>query len=119
MTGSPKGLDQLARKRFDLRLQCRRCRYDVIVPIGIAIALFQAMGWSMDWALARKRFRCSRCGRTDAVRLGGAVQSAGEGRLPSASPIVVLRPPPKGILARDWYMADERERRRLIHRARS
>ena len=107
-------------KGFDLTVYCVPCykrkrrTEPVVIPIDVALALFRAMGWKQEWRLAHDRFRCRVCGKKAA-----AFGYAHKGSEPTPCPVTELRPPPKGVRARDWYSASEIERRRLANAARS
>lgn len=120
MTGEPRDLGGLDRAGFDLTASCRRCRRRVVVPAARALNLCRARGWSTDWQLLKRRFRCVQCGRTDQVRLGGTLRAEGETDPQSlGSPINSIAAPPRAVMARHWYSVDDTERRRLVRKLRS
>ena len=120
MAGDPRDLSHLARKGFDLMVFCVPCHKrkrriePVVIPVSVVIELFRAMRWNQTWQIAPSRFRCRLCGQKAAVF--GYLE---KGSAPTPCPVTELRPPPKGIRARDWYGASEAERRRLANMVRS
>ena len=62
MVGPIRSLDDLARKGFDLNVECQSCGYSRTIPIAEARQMVRGRNWSDSWAGLWKRFRCSWCG---------------------------------------------------------
>lgn len=127
MAGPLHDLMQLMGKA-DLRIKCAECRHDVVVAIGRILSLFRRRGWPTGWREAHLRFRCSQCGskrltlspdfyersvRRQQEKRGGHLTPVAAALRPG------LHPPPPGVSIEAWNTASERERKRLVERARS
>ena len=127
MAGLLHDLMQLSGK-VDVRIKCRDCHHLTIVVIGKILQLFRRLQWLTGWREANTRFRCSQCGskrvsiepdfceyelRRQREKKAGALQA-----VPAALKLG-LRPPPPGVSVEEWNIASERERKRLVDRARS
>ncbi|TRW17723.1 hypothetical protein [Glacieibacterium frigidum] len=126
MAGPVRSLDDLSNKGADLVIACRACGHDRTVAIEQVMAVFFRRRWSTDWSAAHQRFRCRKCGSKD-VRLGVdfygyAVRRQRRPAALAAVPVTLkpgLHPPPPGVSLSEWNRATERERKRLVDRARS
>ena len=127
MAGPLHDLMQLSGKA-DVRINCRDCHHLTTVTIGKVLQLFRRRQWRTDWREAHTRFRCSQCDskrigiepdfyeyelRRQRERKAGALQAVPAVLKPG------LRPPPPGVSVEEWNGASERERKRLVDRARS
>jgi hypothetical protein len=69
MAGPIRSLDDLARKGFDLNVECQSCGYSRTIPIAEARLMIRARSWPEIWEGLWKRFRCSWCGARRRARL--------------------------------------------------
>jgi len=126
MAGPVRDLDDLSRKRADLRVACRDCGHARSLAIADVQRVFRHRMWSTEWGQIARRFRCRKCGSKHvaigADFYGGAVRHQRQPAPLKAVPTTLrpgLRPPPPGVSIAEWNAADERERRRLVDRLRS
>ena len=126
MAGPLHDLLQLLGKA-DVAIACRDCRHSQTVAAGRIVKLFGERRWSTDWRAAHVRFRCSACGSKtvtlspDFYSYSLRHQRERPGHLAAVPPALRpgLRPPPPGVSIEAWNAATERERKRLVDRARS
>lgn len=125
MAGPIRDLEDLSRKRADLRISCRDCGHAGSIQIYQALDLFRRNRWSTDWYEVARRFWCRKCGSkrlgVSADFWGAAVRRQNSPPMLKAVPPSLrpgLRPPPPGVSIETWNAADERERKRLVERAR-
>ena len=118
-----RSLEDMARWRADLRVNCKKCGREGRFDPHAMIRWFAMHRWSTSLDDAPRRFRCAGadgtgCGSKD-VRLS-AVMPTGElpPERPRAKPMDPSRVP-MGIDPAVWATANERERKRLVQRARS
>lgn len=117
-----RSFEDMARWRADLRVQCNKCGREGRFDAQMMIRWFAMHRWSTSLDSAPCRFRCAGtdgtgCGSKD-VRLS-AIMPTGE--VPPERPRPKPVDPslvPKGIDPAIWETANERERQRLVQKAR-
>lgn len=80
MVGPIRSLDDLARKGFDLHVECRSCGYARTIPIAQVRQMFGHRIMSAPWSTLWRRFSCSWCGARRRAKLS-AYPAADDGAL--------------------------------------